>query len=202
MRESLVADKNKPHNINVCATAWWVHLKVFYLWITTVTDDSLKVLIPAADVYIDVVRKVTDQITMKVKFEKNWRFKSIESLEKKSFAAVSTDESSIVQRLSRLRKVPINEFQIDDIRFMIIQGIGLKFLIPEAIDLLKENLLTESNYYEGDLLNSILLLNEEQWRQVGEHWDTIDSLIKDRLEFLRTMEPKLKIDNFYNCKPK
>jgi hypothetical protein len=139
---------------------------------------------------------------VKATLEKNWRFKSIESLEKKNFGPLPNGESSIVQRLWRLRKVPINEFQIDDIRFMIVQGIGLKYLLFVAIDLLKENLLIEGNYYKGDLLNALLLLNKEQWEPYREHWDDVDTLIKDKLDYLRSIDPKLKIDNFYNCRPK
>jgi hypothetical protein len=40
---------------NVCAPAWWVHLKVFLSLEATVTADSLQVLMPAADAYTDVV---------------------------------------------------------------------------------------------------------------------------------------------------
>ena len=85
---------------------------------------------------------------------------------------------------------------------MIIQGIGLKYLLVEAIGLLKENLMTEGNYYEGDLLNSVLQINKEQWEPLSEHWYSVNTLIKDRLEFLRTAHPDFKIDNFYDCKPK
>ena len=136
-----------------------------------------------------------------MKLEKNWKFKSIESLEKKNYGPVPTGESSIVQRLWRLRKTPINELQVDDIRFMIIQGIGLKYFLFEAIDLLKENLLTEGNYYEGDLLNAVLQIEKVQWGQLKEHWDNVDALIKDKLDYLRTIEPELKVDNFYNGRP-
>jgi hypothetical protein len=134
--------------------------------------------------------------------ENNWRFKSLESLEKKNFGPIPRDQSSIVQRLWKLRQIPINEFQIDDIRFMIIQAVGLKYLLTEEIELLSKNLLTEGNYYEGDLLNAVLKINAEQWRQLAEHWHKVDLLIKDQLNYLRTIRPKLEIDNFYSSKPK
>ena len=134
--------------------------------------------------------------------DKNWRFKSIDSLEKRNFGPVPSDESSIVQRLWKLRKVPISEFQVDDMMFMVIQGIGLKYVLIEAVDLLSENILTEGNYYEGDLLNAVLKLNKEQWGQLEEHWDKVDSLISAHGDYLRTIRPKLEIDNFYRCRPK
>jgi hypothetical protein len=135
------------------------------------------------------------------KLENNWRFKSIESLVKKNYGSVPDDESSIVQRLWRLRGVPINEFQVDDVRFMIIQGVGLPYLLMEAIDLLKVNLLTEGNYYEGDLLNAVLQIGETQWKQHPWYWHEVDTLIRDRLDHLRTVEPRLAIDSFYKSRP-
>ena len=85
---------------------------------------------------------------------------------------------------------------------MILQGIGLKYLLIEATELLSENILTEGKYYEGDLLNAVLKLNNEQWGQLKEHWDKVNSLINDQLDYLRTIRPKLEIDNFYSCGPK
>src|SRR5687768_10789017 len=133
--------------------------------------------------------------------ENNWRFKSLESLEKKNFGPVPTDESSIVRRLWMLRKVPINELTVDDIRFMIIQGASLRYLLIEAIALLRENVMTEGNYYEGDLLNAVLKLDEEQWTSNKAHWFEVDTLISGQLGYLKTVKPKLDIDNFYKCKP-
>ena len=135
------------------------------------------------------------------KLETNWESKSIESLEKKNYGPVPPDESRIVQRLWKLRKVPINEFQIDDIRFMIIQESGLKYLLIKAIDLLKDDLLVEGNYYEGDLLNAVLQIDKENWARLREHWGAVDILIKDKLDYLRSIEPKLKLDHFYQCRP-
>ena len=136
-----------------------------------------------------------------MKFEPNWRYKSIDSLEKTNPGPVPTDESSIVQRLWKLRKVPINEFKIDDIRFMIIQGIGLKYLLVEAVEVLRENILAEGNYYEGDLLNSILQLDKKQWKEHRECWNSINELIKDKIDALKTIRPALYIKNFYDSRP-
>lgn len=136
-----------------------------------------------------------------MKMENNWRFKSLNSLEKKPVPDFPKEESSIVQRSWRLRNVPINEFQVDDIRFLIIQGIGLKYLLPEALDLLRKNLLIEGNYYEGDLLNSVLSLEPKQWKSLEEYWYEVDRLIREEIGFLRTVDPSFKIDNFYSCRP-
>jgi len=136
-----------------------------------------------------------------MKTENNWRQKSIENLEKKNWGEVPSDESSIVVRAMKLRKIPLEEFSIDDIRFMIGQEIGLQYVLILAIELLKENILTEGNYYEGDLLNSIFQIKKENWKDITKHWDTIDLLINDKINELRDLRPRLKIDDFYSNKP-
>ena len=132
-----------------------------------------------------------------VKLEHNWRQKSLESLEGENWGEVPTDESSIVVRAMKLRKIPLEQFSIDDIRFMIGQEIGLTFLLVLAIEILKENLLAEGNYYEGDLLNAIFHVKPQNWKGNHENWIQIDELIKDRLNELRQYKPRLDIDNFY-----
>lgn len=132
-----------------------------------------------------------------MKFENNWRQKSIENLEKNNWGEVPQGESSIVQRLYRLRKVPLEELSTDDIRFMIGQETGLPFLLTLAHELLLEDLFTEGNYYEGDLLGAILHIKPENWKGNKELWVEIEKLIKDRLDELRDYRPRLNIDNFY-----
>jgi hypothetical protein len=109
-----------------------------------------------------------------MKFQHNWKQKSIENLEKRNWGEVPQDESSIVQRLYRLRKVPLEEFTTDDIRFMIIQETGLPYLLTLAIEKLQDNLFAEGNYYEGDLLAAVFLIKPENWKGNKELWLEID----------------------------
>ena len=136
----------------------------------------------------------------KMKFQHNWRQKSIENLERNNWGEVPTDESSIVQRLYRLRKVPLEAFTIDDIRFMIIQQTGLPYLLKMAIELLQTDIYTEGNYYEGDLLSAVLHINAENWKPNQDSWIEVDKLINDKLEELKRFRPKLNIEKFYSAR--
>ncbi len=73
--------------------------------------------------------------------------------------------SSIQLRTYNLYFKRIKDYEIDDIRFMIGQEIGLKHLVPIALSYLKDNILLEANYYEGDLLKVILLLPKSFWKK-------------------------------------
>jgi hypothetical protein len=60
--------------------------------------------------------------------------------------------SYLVQTCHRLRAKPIGEFDTEDLRIMIGQGIGLPYLIPLALDRLEENPWAAGHMFPGDLL--------------------------------------------------
>lgn len=64
--------------------------------------------------------------------------------------------SHLVTECHRLRRKPIDEFTIEDHRIMIGQNIGLQFLLPGALEILKKDPLAEGNFYEGDLLRAVM----------------------------------------------
>lgn len=130
-----------------------------------------------------------------MKFEANWKFKSLDSLEKTSWGN-TPDESYLMTTVQRLRSLPLNEFEIEDLRIMIGQNIGLQFLIPLAIEQLKNNLLAEGDYYEGDLLQMVLTTDENYWISNRDNWQTVKSIIEDQLETLDAN--KIKFDQFLN----
>ena len=72
----------------------------------------------------------------KTKFENNWRSKSLESLEKNFWGEIPKDESYLVTTCHTLRKKQLKEFNTEDLRIMIGQNIGLKYLIPLALETL------------------------------------------------------------------
>jgi len=83
---------------------------------------------------------------------------------------------------------------------MIIQEIGVPYLLILAREILEKNLFAEGNYFEGDLLNSVLKIKPVNWANNKEHWHQIDKLIKNRLDDLKNYKPKLDIENFYSVK--
>ena len=65
-------------------------------------------------------------------------------------------ESYLVSTVHRLRKKPLAEFTVEDLRIMIGQGIGLPYLIPLAVAVLEREPLAEGDFYPGDLLSSVI----------------------------------------------
>lgn len=80
----------------------------------------------------------------------------------------------------RLHKIPINKYQIEDIYFMIEQESCLDFLVPMALNNLKDDILIKAEDYSGDLLIRILRLSPEFWKENNKYYfDFIDILSKN-----------------------
>ena len=112
-----------------------------------------------------------------MKPENTWTSKTLENLEKDIWS--DTEHSShLVMTCHKLIKKQLKNFNIEDLRIMIGQSIGLKFLIPLAIDKLTENILAEGNLFEGDLLKSVLTSETDYWKRETENWSSICNLFQ------------------------
>jgi hypothetical protein len=76
---------------------------------------------------------------------------------------------------------------------MIGQSIGLDYLIPMAIDVLIENILAEGDFYEGDLLKSVLTSDKSYWKKSTENWRIICDLIQKNEQLLNDFDTTWEI---------
>ena len=118
------------------------------------------------------------------KFENNWLFKSLESLEKDYWSEPEFD-SHLVRTCHQLRKKQLKDFSIEDLRIMIGQNIGLRYLISLAIEALEKNILAEGDYYEGDLLKSVLTSDVNYWIEEPERRSHICQLFNDNMQLIK-----------------
>ena len=72
--------------------------------------------------------------------------------------------SHLVTTVHRLRRVPLRQFSVEDLRIMIGQNVGLQYLIPLALEELRRDPLVQGDFYPGDLLKSVLSADPEFWR--------------------------------------
>ena len=84
------------------------------------------------------------------------------------------DATYLVETCHRLRRKPLNTFNIEDYRILIGQGIALNLLIPSALEILKTNIAAEGDLYEGDLLASVLSSEKAFWQ---DHLEMKQNLI-------------------------
>ena len=86
-----------------------------------------------------------------------------------------------VQKSYELMDKKLKFFDPEDLRLMIGQNFGLKYLIPIAIKILKKNPLIEANFFEGDLLLKVLNVNNHFWDDYPELKEEILKLFKKKL---------------------
>lgn len=88
--------------------------------------------------------------------------KTLQELEQITIGQPSYD-SYLVTKCHELMSKPLKEFTVEDLRIMIGQGIGLKFLVPRALVVLRQDPLAEGDFYPGDLLSNVLRCPSEFW---------------------------------------
>jgi CDI immunity proteins len=81
--------------------------------------------------------------------------KSLLQLDGKDWGEPNFD-SYLVTECHRLRRVPLRDFTVEDLRIMIGQDVGLEYLVPLALERLQSNQFAEGAYYPCDLLVSVL----------------------------------------------
>lgn len=106
------------------------------------------------------------------------RTKSIEELEVDAWP-VSKLDSHVVVESHRLRKVPLQDLSVEDLRLLIGQKIGLEYTIPLAIERLEENPLVAGAMYRGDLLANVIRLPGTFWQS---HPDLNNRLVEIKFE--------------------
>ncbi|WP_419905147.1 contact-dependent growth inhibition system immunity protein [Kiloniella sp.] len=79
--------------------------------------------------------------------------------------------SRLVTTCHKLRKKPLADFDVEDLRIMIGQNIGLRHLLPMAIDKLRKNPLCEGDFYDGDLLSQVITRNGSE---LSKHTDIVE----------------------------
>ena len=110
-------------------------------------------------------------------------------------------DSYLVHTCHNLRKKPLRDFTTEDLRILIGQNINLEILILFAIDRLKKDILAEGDFYEGDLLNSVLASDPEYWKSNRLHWETILQIFEQNISVLKNHDTSRTIkdgwfDNF------
>ncbi|WUJ12451.1 contact-dependent growth inhibition system immunity protein [Actinoplanes sp. NBC_00393] len=93
-----------------------------------------------------------------------------------------TGSSRLVATVHELRRRPLAELGVEDLRVLIGQQVGLPVLVPRAVRVLEADPLAEGDFYPGDLLVAVI-------RVPAAYWVT-DRDSRARLEaVLATVEP-------------
>ncbi|MCD6069026.1 MAG: hypothetical protein K0S33_3852 [Bacteroidetes bacterium] len=130
----------------------------------------------------------------KNKFDISWRQKTLEVLENNKWLDEKEYPTGLVRRCYEYRKIPVGKLTVGELRTLIGQNIGLKYLIPIAIEFLATDVLIEGDLYSGDLLESVLKIDKNFWTQNLNLKEQIIDLIN--LNGDKIKSENLDLDNF------
>ena len=89
--------------------------------------------------------------------------KSIEELENDYWGDPALD-SYVITTCHKARQKPIRSLSNEEIRCLIGQKIGLKYLLPIAVGIVKKEPFIDITLFEGDLLLQLLRLDINDWK--------------------------------------
>ncbi|WP_040736775.1 contact-dependent growth inhibition system immunity protein [Nocardia tenerifensis] len=98
--------------------------------------------------------------------------RSVEDVEGVAWGASPPETTHLIRRVHELRRVPVSEFGVEDLRIMLSQSVGTAVLLPRALEVLERDPLASGDFYPGDLLVAVLRLGSEHW--------SADSALLDR----------------------
>ncbi|MFI7502688.1 contact-dependent growth inhibition system immunity protein [Streptomyces sp. NPDC049687] len=64
-----------------------------------------------------------------------------------------------------LRHKPIGCLTVEDMRVLLRQDVGLAYLLPLVVEVLRLDPLAEGDMYQGDLLAAVLTRSAEVWSE-------------------------------------
>src|SRR5258708_17950229 len=94
----------------------------------------------------------------------------------------ATFPSYLVRTCHALRRKPLRDFTVEDLRLMIGQNIGLEYLVPLAIERLQCDPFAAGDFYPSDLLGNVLPVDSSFWQQrpdLQQAVEAIGALIPD-----------------------
>jgi hypothetical protein len=95
------------------------------------------------------------------------RYRCLEELEGIRWS-IPAGETRLMATVRELRRKPIGELTVEDMRVLIRQDVSLAHLLPLAVEVLRADPLAEGDLYEGDLLAAVLTRDAGVWSDSPE----------------------------------
>ena len=89
--------------------------------------------------------------------------RTLEQIDGQDWGDPETAPTGMVARCMRLRRTPLRDFTLGDLRLLVGQQIGLRTLVPTALQLISNEPMLKADFYPGDLLCALLRIDEAYW---------------------------------------
>lgn len=114
--------------------------------------------------------------------------KSLLQLEKEFPNEVLPKEKlPLLPREKAYSEIPLEALSVEQLAFLILHGLGLKFLIPAAIETLRENPFAEGENIGYGLLGAVLGIKRSFWQENPELYRKAEEVLQ-KAEGVKTGE--------------
>jgi len=121
--------------------------------------------------------------------------KSIEELEN-DFWPEPNFKSSLIINCHAYRKIPLNAIEPRQIRLLIGQDLGVKYLLPLAVTILENDPHIQCDFFPGDLLLQVTKIKLHYWKNENELYNKANGIIINlNSDFCESTLEFDKIDN-------
>jgi len=111
--------------------------------------------------------------------------KTLEELEEDYWPALPSYPTGLVKTVFELCKKSLSAMDSNDLRMLITQSVGLKYIIPKAISILSQNILEEALYYPGDLLLAVLNTGNKYWQENFDAKNKFYSILQNSISNIK-----------------
>ena len=115
------------------------------------------------------------------------RDKCLDDLEEKDWGECEY-ESNLVKTCHGLRKKPLSEFTVGDLRIMIGQSISLHYLVPLALEQLEVDPWIEAEFFRGDLLKALVQADRAFWQRRTDLLGRLQDIVQRAKQLLPSLE--------------
>ncbi len=84
--------------------------------------------------------------------------------------------SRLAEEVERLWQIPIGEFRIEDLRLVLLQELGVPYLLPIALEYLERDPFAEGDLYPGDLLRAVLGIEPGYWDDHPDQYERVRTI--------------------------
>jgi hypothetical protein len=113
----------------------------------------------------------------------------LNQLEKCDWGDAPDDATGLIQRCHDYRRIPLRNLTAEHLRTLILQNIGLPFLVPLAIRILEKNPLADVSLYPGVLLETVLGADSEYWVAHPAERGQVRAITEHAYSLRETLDP-------------
>lgn len=96
--------------------------------------------------------------------------------------------SNLVQRVYKMRRLPVESLTVRDIETLLGQGLSLKYVMPVAMDLLQEDPWEDDGFLLHAVLGDSSGCKVEFWQQHPQLWAAMREILQRAITLLPTLD--------------